>query len=298
VVIAVLLRKKFAGFTRSEAAFVLALALSPILAFNQQIVTGRSLQPFHYEYYTINYVVLLALVLTVAIVLQRFFSKRSLLLRTLWITLAAAGSVWGLYEAIETTRFWDDANIARDEAMPVNRRLAEIAQGRIDDAKGETTLNLDPLQADSQPTVAPQPVLWARHQHVFAGIRSWDENKDRYLKLLYFTDLDGDWLRTALTGCSNIEACMALFGWDRFNATLSSEARPLTEREIDEVVENYEEMILSIRSDAAYEPMLDAVVLREDSAGELINLTKWYEAGPAERYGSFSLWKLRPKFSE
>jgi hypothetical protein len=298
VVIAVMAWRKFAGFTRSEAVFVLSLALSPILAFNQQIVTGRSLQPFHYEYYTINYVVLLALVLTIAAVLRRFVSEGLLLRRTLWITLAAAAAMWGLYEAVETTRFWDDANIARDEAMPVNRRLADAARGRINDAKHETTLNLDALQANSQPTVAPQAVLWARHQHVFAGIRSWEENTDRYLKLLYYSDLDGTWLRKALTGCTNIEACMALFGWDRFNATLSSEARPLTEGEIDNVVEDYEEMIRSIQSEAAYEPMLDAVVLREDSVGELVNLSKWYELGPVDRFGSFSMRKLRPRFAE
>src|SRR5690606_19151249 len=47
--------------------FIAAMAAAPVLAFNQQVLTGRSLQPFHYEYYSINYVAALALFLTAAV---------------------------------------------------------------------------------------------------------------------------------------------------------------------------------------------------------------------------------------
>nr|MBA2732341.1 hypothetical protein [Acidobacteriota bacterium] len=48
--------------------FAAAFALTPLVVFNQQIITGRSLQPIHYEVFIVNYVAALALILTIAII--------------------------------------------------------------------------------------------------------------------------------------------------------------------------------------------------------------------------------------
>ena len=48
--------------------FAAAFALTPLVVFNQQIITGRSLQPLHYELYIAKYMALVALVLTIALI--------------------------------------------------------------------------------------------------------------------------------------------------------------------------------------------------------------------------------------
>ena len=277
-----------------RAQFIAALALSPILVFNQQLVTGRSLQPFHYEFYVINYVVLLGAVLLLLTLWQRFIAAR-------WATvalasiLAASGAVWGYVEATQTTYFWDDVNVQRDEAMSVNLRLRELAGTDPVQARSQTTINLESLQADSQPTVAPQAVLWARHQHTFAGLESWDENKLRYYQLLYFSGADGEWLRRALSGCADIEACMALFGWDRFNARLSANARPLTAGEVEAEAQNYDRFVENFSRESLGGIDIKYLVVYNETFNNLENIDKWYERYDREEFGKYTLYRLRPR---
>jgi hypothetical protein len=266
VLILILFWRRIVANDAGKTAVVSALLLSPVLVFNQQILTGRSLQPFHYEFYSTNYVLLTGVVLLVSMLWQKFVSPAKLISRSALVAIVLASVVWGYIEASETTKFWDDVNVQRDDAMPVNMRLRELAGDDIGQAKTETTLNLESLQADSQPTVAPQGVLWARHQHTFAGVASWEENRERYYKLLYYSGIDGRRLRSSLIGCEDIEACMALFGWDRFNARLSSNARPLTIGEIDAEAANFNEFSRNFSNENAYQPLLSYLVVY--TAGE------------------------------
>lgn len=277
------------------AFFIAALALSPFVVFNQQILTGRSLQPFHYEFYSLNYVVALAVVLLLFIYWQQILSNRKIISAILLVVFALVTTAWGYFEAKETTALWDDVNIVRDDSMPVNRQLRQLADEAR--AKGEnpltqTTLNFNSIQGDSQPTVAPQPVLWARHQHVFAGITGWDENKERYYQLLYYADLDENYLRTSLTGCSEIEACMVLFGWDRFNTRLSANARPLTQPEIEAEIQNFAEYRKKFSRAQAANPALSYLVVHSESANAFINLDRWYERDAGEIFGKYKLYRL------
>lgn len=287
--------RKFTELKDRTAYFIAAFALAPCLVFNQQILTGRSLQPFHYEFYVINYVVLLAVVLVVWIFWQKFIGQIKKLSIILLSILAIAAVGWGYIEARETTKLWDDINIRRDEAMPVNLRLRELAGENLENAKLQTTLNLEPLQADSQPTVAPQGVLWARHQHVFAGLKDWDENKLRYYQLLYYSDLDANYLRNALTGCRNIEACMALFGWDRFNARLSANARPLTLPEIEEEVRHFKQFTENFSIRDAQNPQLDYLIVYTEEGNKLENLDRWYERDAGESLGKYTFFRVKLK---
>ncbi len=277
-----------------RAIFIAALGVAPCLVFNQQVLTGRSLQPFHYEFYVINYVVLLAVVLVASVFWQRFVAPLRIVPLAAVCIFSAVAIAWGYYEAVETTRFWNDLNAIRDEAIPVNKRLRELG-GDIEAAKRRTTLNLEPLQADSQPTVAPQSVLWARHQNTFAGIRSWEENKRRYYQMLYYTDRDHAWLKKALTGCDDIEACMALFGWDRFNARLSANARPLTTAEIDTEVAAFEAFSRNFSAADAGDPKLDWLVVYTDANDPMKNINRWYELDAGESLGKYTLFRLTPR---
>jgi hypothetical protein len=287
--------RKFVSLSDRKAIFIAALAFSPVLVFNQQILTSRSLQPFHYEFYVVNYVVLLAIVLIFGVFLQDFLSQKRASSFAVLSVVGIAAVVWGGIEARETTVFWNDMNVQRDKAMPVNRRLRELANGNVDFAKHLTTLNLEPLQADSQPTVAPQSLLWARHQHVFAGLHSWEENKKRYYQMLYYSDLDEKWLRASLSSCQNIEACMALFGWDRFNARLSANARPLTAPEIAVEVENYARYTRDFSISEAQSPLLSYVIVDAEAGDSLENLDRWYRRDDGENLGRYTLYRVELK---
>jgi hypothetical protein len=293
--IGLLIWKKKEILGRRGAIFLAALATSPIVVFNQQVLTGRSLQPFHYEYYSVNYVLLAGVVIAACGAMAHLLKERRMISAVLAVVLAAFAAFWGGYEAYHTTKMWDRINAVRDEAMPVNLRLRELA-GDIDEGKRLMTLNLEPLQADSQPTVAPQGVVWARHQHTFAGIKDWEENRRRYFQLLYYSDREPEWLRRALTGCSNIEACMALFGWDRFNPTLSAAARPLTMEEVEEVVEEFAAFTEGFGRELASTPKVDFVVVRRDAGDELVNLDKWYERDEGETLGEYVFYRVRPTY--
>jgi hypothetical protein len=276
-------------------ATIAALLLSPILVFNQQILTGRSLQPFHYEFYVINYVLLTGLVLFAAELWKKFFGSEGQVSKALLSAVVAGSVLWGSVEARQTTSFWDDANAQRDEAMAVNLRLRQLAGSDIDLAKTLTTLNLESLQADSQPTVAPQAVLWARHQNTFAGIESWDENRMRYYQLLHFMGVGVSRLKRSLTGCEDIEACMALFGWDRFNPTLSANARPLTPGEIESEAKSFDEFSRNFGSENAYRPMLSYLIIYNEAENRLDNIDRWYQRDGVEVLGKYTLYRLTPR---
>jgi hypothetical protein len=292
---ALALWKRFTKLEEKKAYFIGAFALAPFLVFNQQVLTGRSLQPFHYEFYVINYVVLLAIVLIVAVFWQRFISSSKIVSIGLLSILGLVSIGWGCIEARETTAIWDSTNVRRDEAMPVNLYLRELAAGDIESAKRQITLNLEAIQADSQPTVAPQAVLWARHQHVFAGLKDWDENKKRYFQMLYYSDLSANSLRQSLINCRDIEACMALFGWDRFNPRLSANARPLTRAEIELEVQNYAQFSNNFSIEDAQNPLLTYVIVYNETRNQLINLDAWYERVPVKITNEYTLYEVKIK---
>jgi len=282
------------GFVKLKSAstvFLLAFALVPFAVFNQQIVTGRSLQPFHYEYYVVNYITALVVALTLFIYLKNLRSPK--VYTTILLVLGFAAVAWGYVEVKFTTRllmFW---NVEREEALPVTRRLADLAQENSENGKNAVTLNLDYVQADNQTVFSPQSVLWARHQHVFAGV-GWEENKERFYQMLYYADRDADWLRRDFKR-GDIEAYMALFGWDRFNATLSVNSRPLTAAEIEEEVARYDAYYKNFGVEQARRPPLSFVVAPDTTPIGFSNLKQWYEMDAGEDFGRFTLYRVKLK---
>ncbi len=291
VLLAVAVWRGFAGIKQTATIFLLALAFVPFLVFNQQIITGRSLQPFHYEFYVVNYITALVVVLVIFL-----FLKKVRVLKVYTAILLVSGFaavVWGYIEVKYTTRFLMSWNIEREQAMPVTKRLAELVSENRVAAKDSVTLNLDYVQADSQPVVAPHAVLWARHQHVFAGV-GWEENKERFYQRLYYGGRDADWLRRNFKR-GDIEAYMALFGWDRFNATLSVNSRPLTAAEIEAEVARYDNYYKNFNLEQATRPTLSFVVAPNSAPPDFSNLRRWYELGAGEIHGAYTLYKVKLK---
>ena len=59
--------KKIISIRDHSTLFAIALALVPFAVFNQQVITGRSLQPIHYQVFIGNYVAMLGLVVAVGL---------------------------------------------------------------------------------------------------------------------------------------------------------------------------------------------------------------------------------------
>jgi hypothetical protein len=280
--------------------FAAAFALTPLVVFNQQVLTGRSLQPIHYEVFIVNYVAAFAAVLTAALIwgttaAANAAARRKLTSRAL-ILVALLTFGWGVVEADFTTHVVDDQNIIRDDAMPVGKRLRELAREREAAGLEKPGVVFSPnlIQGDDLPTLAPQGMLWARHLHIFSTA-TWEENKERFYQHLYYTGLNAEWLESELHD-GNYVVVIALFGWGRHHDRLTANSTPLTREEIAAEVDAYAKYTASFNRERAATPLLSAVVTHTDGEPDLTNLDRWYERDAGERLGKFILYrvKLRP----
>lgn len=285
-----LIRKTFSISDRS-VLFCIAIALVPFAVFNQQVITGRSLQPIHYQVFIGNYVAMLALVVAVGLLWQKRLGQGRTGPKIICMTILSAAAVWGFVECHYTVRVLDDANVERDKALPLANRLQELSANDPDPHRA-TVLSYDWLFADDMPTVAPQNILWARHQHVFAGL-SWDESKERYYQQLYYQGVDADGLDRLLK--DDFVTMIALFGWGRHTDRLSSEAKPLTYGEIADEVKRYGDYIANYSKQQASNPAISYVVVPNGGGSDLTNLEKWYDLDQGEFIGEHTLYRARLK---
>ena len=279
---------KMIGLRDRSTLFALSLTLVPLIVFNQQVITGRSLQPIHYQVFIGNYVAALALVVTVGVLLREKLTG-GLLPKLACVVLTVVAAAWGFVECHYTVRVLDEANVERDLALPVARRLEELGRQSSDPYR-ETVLAFDMIQADDLPSVAPQNVLWSRHQHVFAGM-SWDENKERYFQFLYYLNVDERGLDYLLK--NDFVAKIALFGWGRHTDRLSSEAKPLTYGEVATEVKRYGDYRRTFDLARASKPLLSYLVVNNEADNDLTNLDEWYERDSGEVIGKYTVYRLR-----
>ena len=105
---------------RPQTIFTLSFALLPFLVFNQQILTGRSVQPFHYEVFIANYAVLVGLLMFAHLL-------RPAMPRRLLLQVAVLCFVWGAIEVNIPFRARVPSDIRSDEMVPVLLRLKALA---------------------------------------------------------------------------------------------------------------------------------------------------------------------------
>ena len=272
--------------------FVASIALTPAIVFNQQVITGQALQPIHYQVFIGNYVAGLALVGVFALVWRRLEWRDTTPARLMIAGIAVIAITWGFVECHYTVRVLDEVNVIRDKHLPIEKRLAELGEGQAD-VHQQAVLHFGIAEADDLPTVAPQAVLWSRHQHVFAGV-TWQENKERYYQQLYYSGVGPKQLADGIKQGSDIVSLIALFGWGRHTDRLNSEYKPLTFGEIDEEARAFANYITAFEAQSPRAvPLSYLVVPSADSDGVYDNLDKWYERYDREDIGEYTLYKLR-----
>ena len=278
----------------SATLFTAALALTPFVVFNQQIVTGRSLQPIHYEQFIINYVSLVAVVLTFTLLWRGGRAKSGRAIPALALACVALASFgWGYLEMRAPRDILSEHNRTRDEAVPVILRLKELAHSL---PAGTNTFPIvfssDDFLNESLPTYAPLGVLWTRHMHVFSGV-TLEENKERLFQQLYY---EGTTAREFDDLAHNdFQVLLALFGWERANKNLTINIRPITEAEVSAEIRNYSDYIAAFDRERASHPTLSYVVTSIDDKFDFTNLDRWYTREAGERIGRFMLYRVKLK---
>jgi hypothetical protein len=297
ILLAILLfhfRARLSELKSVQGVFIGSCAILPAVVFNQQILTGYSLQPIHYEQFIANYVVVLALVLSVATYFLTSNRFRSPVKALPLFMIAVACFAWAVIETRMAVRVYSGYNEFRDEGWAVSNRLRQLHDGALTSVRTPlVVLAAVDLLADDIPTATPYAVLWARHMHVFAGVDQV-ENKRRFYQLMYYTGVSPEEIREGLAA-GDFYYTVALFGWDRANFNLTAEPRPVTPEEIEEEIQRYGAYIKEFDANQARNPALSFMVSEAADEPSFDNLDRWYVRSAAERVGAFNIYKVELK---
>ena len=269
------------------------------VVFNQQVITGRSLQPYHYELFLVNYATLIG---AVVVVLTAWRSESEtkpvrdrVVLRAIIIALW-----WGIIEVVAPTNVISRESQFIDRVAAVGQRLRHLSnsEGIIPDRDSESDPRRIVLAMDFEvsvilPTFAPQAVLWAPNFD-FLNLEP-GEGRERFYKYLYYSGFDENELAKEL-GRSLSTLAAAAFGHERVIPDLAVLARPITAEEIATKSKEYQAYTASFTRARAAQHVLSYVIVHADGRSNLSNLDRWYQRDEGERVGDYVLYrvKLRP----
>jgi hypothetical protein len=287
------------SFKDRRVIFIASFALTPIVTFNQQIITGRSLQPFHYQLFMTNYLMLVALVATVVMlwqgqggVIHRLPSRAVVL-----IGLLAFGM--GTIEMSGATG--RSANYARtcDDAMQVGRWLAQAAKQDGTESEGvregraprPVVFSSSLPVAGILPTLAPQATLFAWHLSAFPT-KSLMESRELFFRYLYYSGADATELEQTFLAAGP-EILQAFFGVARVVPGMAINSKPISLAEARAEVMNYAAYAASFTRADAETPTLSYIVVPTEEPPNFANIDRWYERDAGERVGIFTVYRVK-----
>jgi hypothetical protein len=282
-----------------QVIFAASFALLPFLVFNQQVITGRSIQPYHYETLIANYVVLLGLVITLRL-LRPAIPRRTALLIT------SACLLLGIIDVILNLHLRYSGNVRLDEMVPVLLRLKEQAthdgtsEGLRDHGKAPA-LVFSPQYGISTllPTWAPQGSLLAPASVAFQNL-SEAERKERLYQHFYYCGRNMEYLRELLNDRTDDPFLThfvksTIFGPERDVPFLSQDFQPIRQDEIEHEVKAYESFERSFSRDQAIKLPLGYAVTPSDGEFDFTHVDLWYERDAGARVGAYTLYRLKPR---
>jgi hypothetical protein len=287
-------RRRKLKMSSAQNIFAASFAVLPFVLFNQQVVTGRSLQPFHFENFIANYAVLAGVVILVSN-LRPTVSPRVLRLAM------AVCLLWGIIEIAVPTQARYPANVAHDEMVPVLRRLRELSRndGTISGLREEGKTPGVVFSPDTQlmrllPTWTAQGILLGVGALDFGAPR----RDPKVYTYLYYSGATGQSLRDLLHDKSgdtflNHYARSAIFGLPRVSSKLTFHYKPIQDAEIDEQVHAYETYVESYSREVALKHPIAYVVVHRDSGFDFSRIDLWYERDTGERVGDYDLYRLK-----
>src|SRR6266536_3018691 len=292
------IRRQVIDRSDGRTVFAASFALFPIVVFNQQIFSGRSMQPYHYAAFIANYVVLVGLLMTVTLCWKA-------IPRRILIWIAALSFTWGVVEVGLPSRLNTvPAAVVTDQIVPVLQRLKELSKqdGTIVDlhAKGQASPIVFSPQLDVtvwQPTWTSQGTLLDMVALDFGSV-SRQERKEYFYMHLYYSKADTAALRLALNGTPNDPAMnyyarAAIFGHERIVPALRVQFRPIQPEEIEQEIRAYQAYADSFSHERVLERPLTYAVIPADINFDFSNIDRWYERDAGERVGAYVLYRLK-----
>jgi hypothetical protein len=293
-----LFRKTF-NASEPAALFALAFAATPFLVFNQQILTGRSLQPFHYEVFIGNYTAVLAAFMVAWLAFRNFLATHAGLARVAIAALACAAILSGAAEAVLLSKRQLRGNLISDGARPALLRLAELGKTRSDGKPDTGSVVYAPnfVVANALPSTAPQAVLWGQYLFLFPDV-TLAEDKERLAQFLYykgmsFTNID----ENNFESLNNERAyyLTSLIRRGRFNPRLSIDWKPIAPEEVRGALDYYANYVANFNRERATHPKLSYLLVSADDPANFANFDRWYERDQGERIGDYLLFRVHLK---
>ena len=276
-----------------ELLFAASFSLLPFAVFNQQLITGRSLQPFHYESFIVNYVTLIGAFI---ILVRICHSVRPTLPLRLAKHLAVIALLWACLEVVVIPRqFIGKDNQFIDRVAAVGERLRELSKRDVPNGNAGSNPRPLVLATDNRvsmilPTFAPQAIFWAPNfdlLHLGAG-----ESRERFYQFLYYSGVDAQGFKNELgQPMGNIAA--AAFGHERVLPDLAVNTSPITIQDITNEVAHYQSYVTSFDRAHATRYPVAYVIVPTDGNLNFSNLDQWYERDSGETIGDYRLYRVR-----
>lgn len=290
------LRKRI-NWRAPESLFAAAFALMPLLVFNQQVITGRSLQPFHYEVFIANYAALIGGVL-VAVIFWRGLTDRNRLASSKVVArLAFVAILWAVIEVVAPTKLIIQFSSYTDGAAAIGQRLRQLAESGETSSSNTSAHDPRPLVLASDykvasmiPAFAPQALLWESHFEFLNLQRT--EVTERFYKYLYYIGTEGDEFAEELSKPMSSMAASA-FGHDRVIIGQSVMSKAITKADIENKVTDYRLYSASFNREKASQHVLSYLIVPADGSVDLSNLDRWYQRDAGERVGDHLLYRVK-----
>ena len=288
-------------FERSEIRLIYAasLALLPIVVFNQQVLTGRTMQVFHFENFVVSYSTLVGLLFLIML----FWNPVP---KRLLVWMAGLSFAWGIIAAgLPAQLLFLPGAVSNDRAIPVLRRLKELAKddGTLTGLRAHghaQTLVFSPNAAliSQLPTWTSQGTLLDETGLYCAGLTREDEKKFLYMHL-YYSGVNTEALREALSGAptgsaselSNVRP--VIFGHERLFPFLSSQPKPILEDEVESELQAYIRYASSFSREEVLKRPISYAIVPAKANFDFSNVDRWYERSAGESFGDYVLYRLK-----
>jgi hypothetical protein len=294
------LRKKQIERSEPRVIFAASFAFLPLILFNQQLLTGRSVQPYHFEGLVANYAELISLVILAAFLRPRITN------RTLG-SIAAFCFLWGAVEVGIATFANFKSNVIADEMIPVLLRLKELSHqdstsaGRADHASTLVFSSRREVMA-WLPTWTSQGTLLGMGTLDF-GSASQEERKEFLYIHLYYSGADATRLRALLSQTAgdffmSHYARIAIFGHERVVPLLGFDSKPIRSEEIEQEVKLYQSYVDSFSREKALLRPFTYVVAAAETPSDFSRIDRWYQRDAGEKIDGYYLYRVRLRTQE
>jgi hypothetical protein len=278
--------------TDQRLLYATSLALLPFVVFNQQVLSGKTIQAYHFEAFIVNYSTLIAVVITVTLFWMAVPNR-------LLIWMAVLSFSWGIVEVgLPSKLAFVPAAVAKDQGIPVLLRLKELSK------QDGTLLDLRTKGQASALVFSPDVSLiallpsWTAQatlldiSGVDCGNITQDERKEFFYMHLYYSKAEVERVRKSLTERNQFAIAM-IFGRDRLFPALSPQFQSIQPEEVERELRAYQVYANSFsRAEALKRPITYAIV-PADCDFDSSNLDRWYERDAGERVGAYALYRLK-----